>query len=295
MDSRNQSSQYSGYIGLLTSQQQYVVQENIPPESFPYSVNIGGSDIPPFSSQQAQTPSQPDATPVERVVRKKWTPHDDEVLISAWLNTSKDAVIGNEQKSGTFWKRVGEYFAGATEAGEKTEHVHCKQRWHKINDHTNKFCAAFAAAERQVTSGQSDNDVLKVAHEIFYANNGTKFTLEHAWCVLRYEHKWINLNPPKAAVSSKRKTGEDASEPSSTNVGEGEIRPEGIKAAKARRNSSQGKAVENYRNMWELKMEDLAKKEKLSKLAILDSLLTRKEPLSEREEAAKNKLLDELF
>ncbi|KAG2247966.1 hypothetical protein Bca52824_087594 [Brassica carinata] len=27
MDSRNQSSQYSGYVGLLTSQQQYVVQE----------------------------------------------------------------------------------------------------------------------------------------------------------------------------------------------------------------------------------------------------------------------------
>ncbi|XP_033134344.1 glutathione S-transferase T3-like [Brassica rapa] len=261
MDSRNQSSQYSGYIGILTSQQQYVVQENIPPESFPYSVNIGGSDIPPFSSQQAQTPSQPDATPVERVVRKKWTPADDEDLISAWLNTSKDAVIGNEQKSGTFWKRVGEYFA----------------------------------AERQVTSGQSDNDVLMVAHEIFYANNGTKFTLEHAWCVLRYEQKWINLNPPKAAVSSKRKTGEDASQPSSTNVGEGEIRPEGIKAAKARRNSSQGKAVENYRNMWELKMEDLSKKEKLSKLAILDTLLTRKEPLSESEEAVKNILLAELF
>lgn len=134
-----------------------------------------------------------------------------------------------------------------------------------------------------------------MAHEIFYANNGTKFTLEHAWCVLRYEQKWINLNPPKAAVSSKRKTGEDASEPSSTNVGEGEIRPEGIKAAKARRNSSQGKAVENYRNMWELKMEDLAKKEKLSKLAVLDTLLTRKEPLSESEEAVKNILLAELF
>ena len=145
-------------------------------------------------------------------MRKKWTPADDEVLIGAWLNTSKDAVIGNEQKSGTFWKRVGEYFAGATEAGEKTEHVHCKQMWHTINDHTNKLLAAFAAAEREVTSSQSDNDVLKVAHDIFYLNNGTKLTLEHAWCVLRYEQKCINMNPPKAAVSSKRKTGEDVGE-----------------------------------------------------------------------------------
>ncbi|KAJ4876458.1 Uncharacterized protein Rs2_41476 [Raphanus sativus] len=43
--------------------------------------------------------------------------------------------------------------------------------------------------------------------------------------------------------------------------------------------------------MWGLKQEDLVKKEKLSKLAILDTLLAKKEPLSEAEETAKNKIL----
>ncbi|KAF3569509.1 hypothetical protein DY000_02014733 [Brassica cretica] len=62
------------------------------------------------------------------------------------------------------------------------------------------------------------------------------------------------------------------------------MRPEGIKAAKARRNNAKGKALEEYKSMWELKMEDLAMKEKLSKLAILDTLLAKKEPLSETEE-----------
>ncbi|KAG2298154.1 hypothetical protein Bca52824_034626 [Brassica carinata] len=118
--------------------------------------------------------------------------------------------------------------------------------------------------------------------------------MEHAWCVLRYKQKWLNLNTPKSG-SSKRKTGEVGSQSSSTNVGEQEIRLEGIKAAKARRNSSQGKVVEDYKSMWELKTEDLAMKEKLSKLAILDTLLAKKDPLSESEEAVKNKLLAECF
>ncbi|KAF2545560.1 hypothetical protein F2Q70_00023785 [Brassica cretica] len=44
-----------------------------------------------------------------------------------------------------------------------------------------------------------------------------------------------------------------------------------------------------------LKKEDLAMKEKLSKLAILDTLLAKKEPLSEAEEVVKNKLFAEYF
>ncbi|KAJ4893395.1 Uncharacterized protein Rs2_20189 [Raphanus sativus] len=70
-----------------------------------------------------------------------------------------------------------------------------------------------------------------------------------------------------------------------------QIRPEGIKAAKARRNNRQGKAHADYKDIWEIKKEDLEKKEKLSKLAILDTLLNKKEPLSEAEEVVKNKLL----
>uniref|UniRef100_A0A0D3A0I9 Uncharacterized protein n=1 Tax=Brassica oleracea var. oleracea TaxID=109376 RepID=A0A0D3A0I9_BRAOL len=42
-----------------------------------------------------------------------------------------------------------------------TEHLLCKQMWHKINDLTNKLCGAFATAERQMTSGQNDTDLLR--------------------------------------------------------------------------------------------------------------------------------------
>ncbi|KAL0713018.1 hypothetical protein Bca4012_019996 [Brassica carinata] len=261
-------------------------------ESFPANVNIGASEIPPFSSQHSEAPSQPAETPVERTVRRKWTPTDDEVLISGWLNISKDSIVGNEQKSGNFWKCVDEYFAEAM--NENVEVVHCKQRWHKINGDTNKFCAAYAAAERQASSGQNDNDVLMDAHKIYFSDHGSKFTLDHAWCLLRYEQKWVNLNTPKTG-SSKRKTGDAWSQSSNTHVGDQETRPEGVKAAKSRRSTGQGKALEDYRSMYELRMVDLDKKEKLSKLEILDTLLAKKDPLSESEETVKNKLLAECF
>uniref|UniRef100_A0A0D3AQ39 No apical meristem-associated C-terminal domain-containing protein n=1 Tax=Brassica oleracea var. oleracea TaxID=109376 RepID=A0A0D3AQ39_BRAOL len=209
---------------------------NFPYESYPSTLNFGASDFPPFSSQQTDAPD--------------------------------DAVVGNEQKSGTLWKRVGEYYAAsphAREGGEKREHLHCKQRWHKINDFTIKLCGAYAAAERQISFGQNDNDVLKVSHDIFYSDHNTKFNLEHAWCVL------------------------------STTIGDHEIRPEGIKAAKAKRNNTQGKSLAEYTSIWKMKKEDLMMKEKLSKLAILNTLLAKKEPLSEAEEVVKNKLLAHYF
>ncbi|KAL0825283.1 hypothetical protein Bca101_048960 [Brassica carinata] len=289
MDSKYYHSQSSSYVGLLNSQQESVLHENFPYESFQSSVNFGESEIPPFNSQQCED------TPVDCLVRRKWSPADDEVLISAWLNTSKDAVVGNDQKSGTFWKRVGEYYAASphgVEDGEKREHLHCKQRWHRINDQVNKFCGAYSAAGRQISSGESDTDVLKKAHDIFYSDQKSKFNLEHAWCVLRYEQKWLSLNTQKATASSKRKNGETDS---STNVGDHEIRPEGIKAAKSKRNTAQGKSVADYTTIWEMKKEDLAMKERLSKLAILDTLLAKKEPLTEPEEVVKNKLLAKYF
>lgn len=289
MDSRIPYSQSSGYVGLLHSQHESVLPENSGYESF-YS---GSSEIPQFSSQQCEAPIPPTDRTVERGKRQKWTPADDEVLISAWLNTSKDCIVGNDQKSGTFWARVGEYFYGAAN-GEKRAHLGYKQRWHKINDLVNKFCGSFAAAERKMSSGQNDNDVLKVAHDIYYSDYNTKFTLEHAWCVMRYEQKWLNLNT-KPSGSSKRKPDETGTQASTTSVGDEEARPEGVKAAKARRANGQGKSVADYAQLWELRKEDLAEKKILTKLAILDSLIAKKDQLTEAEEVAKQKLLAELI
>uniref|UniRef100_A0A0D3AV34 DDE Tnp4 domain-containing protein n=1 Tax=Brassica oleracea var. oleracea TaxID=109376 RepID=A0A0D3AV34_BRAOL len=49
----------------------------------------------------------------DRKERRKRSPTEDVVLISAWLNTSKDPVVGNEHKAIAFWKRIAAYFGSS--------------------------------------------------------------------------------------------------------------------------------------------------------------------------------------
>ena len=60
--------------------------------------------------------------------RRKWSPTEDVVLISAWLNTSKDPVVGNEQKVIAFWKRIAAYFGSSPKLADlqKREPSHGK-------------------------------------------------------------------------------------------------------------------------------------------------------------------------
>ena len=238
--------------------------------------------------------------------RRTWTPTDDIVLISSWLNTSKDAVIGNEQRSLAFWTRIAAYYnASPKVAGcEKREASHCKNRWQKINDIVCKFCGAYEAATRQKTSGQNENDVLKLAHEIFFTNHNKKFTLEHAWTELRNGQKWCALSTAKKDGSSKKRMCEDDSEMmehSATDDG-GTKRPQGVKAAKrcskermSKKTVLDGNDLSNFQTMWGIKKQDLDMKKRLSKMKLLDSLIAKPEPLAAYEEGLKKKLIDELM
>uniref|UniRef100_A0A0D2ZTG1 Myb-like domain-containing protein n=1 Tax=Brassica oleracea var. oleracea TaxID=109376 RepID=A0A0D2ZTG1_BRAOL len=136
-------------------------------------IGLESSLIPLFGTQATEDSNFEPDSPLQRKERRSWSQTDDEVLISSWLNTRKDAVVGTEQKSGAFWKRIVDYFAASPKlAGlEKREPLHCKNRWHKINDLVCKFCGAYEAAARQKTSGQNENDILKQAHLIFLNNN----------------------------------------------------------------------------------------------------------------------------
>ncbi|CDY08944.1 BnaC08g11740D [Brassica napus] len=219
-------------------------------------------------------------TAAERKERRKWTPIDDVVLISSWLNTSKYHVVGNEQKSGAFWKRITAYFAASPKVAgcEHREAAHCKKRWHKINDLVNKFFRAHEAASREKSSGQNDNDEL------------------------RNDQKWCDLYTSKTDGSAKRRKLDDGAHSSNfhacskTNTSEADqatTHPPGVKASK-QKNKAAGKVMFEFQRMWDIKKEDLTVKERLSKMKLLDSLIAKQE-LAEYEEALKKKFINELF
>lgn len=141
----------------------------------------------------------------------KWSPIEDVVLIKAWLNTSNDPFIGNEQKASAsaFQKRIGAYFSSspAVSSLPKRESSNCKKRWQKINDSINKFVGCYDQAVSQRTSGQSEEDVVQVAYQFYFNDYNTKFALEHAWKELRHDQKWCSSyssQNSKSGGNSKR-------------------------------------------------------------------------------------------
>ncbi|KAF3575071.1 hypothetical protein F2Q69_00060466 [Brassica cretica] len=57
----------------------------------------------------------------------------------------------------------------------------------------------------------------------------------------------------------------------------------------------EGKEMSEFQTMWRIKQQDLAMKQKLSKMKLLDSLIAKQEPLADYEEALKKKLINEFL
>ncbi|XP_048609749.1 glutathione S-transferase T3-like [Brassica napus] len=263
------------------------------------------SDASVFGTQWAEDANEEEHIVSHRKERRKWSPTEDLVLISAWLNTSKDPVVGNEQKAIAFWKRIAAYVASSPKlsALQKREPANCKQRWGKINDGLCKFIGCYEAATKARSNGMNEDDVLKMAHEIFFNDYKVKFTLEHAWLELRHDQKWCGASCTKDKVVSKRRNLDDQSAQSSTSVaGEDDqgSRPVGVKAAKAKAKRSVRKVTleeegREFKSIWEIKQKDFEFKDKLNKQKLLDSLIAKKEPLDELELALKNKLINDML
>ncbi|KAG2542112.1 hypothetical protein PVAP13_9NG569528 [Panicum virgatum] len=73
---------------------------------------------------------------------------EDLVVVSAWLNISKDPVHGANQSKGTFWSRIHTYFEeNKTTPFFRTESS-IMHRWMTILNQVNKFCACYEAIEQ---------------------------------------------------------------------------------------------------------------------------------------------------
>ncbi|KAG2268203.1 hypothetical protein Bca52824_062758 [Brassica carinata] len=72
----------------------------------------------------------------------------------------------------------------------------------------------------------------------------------------------------------------------------------GVKAAKAKTKRPVGEEVkipQGFKDMWEMRTKDLAFKDKLSNKKLLDSLIAKKEPLTELKVVLKNKQITEML
>uniref|UniRef100_A0A0D3ECK5 No apical meristem-associated C-terminal domain-containing protein n=1 Tax=Brassica oleracea var. oleracea TaxID=109376 RepID=A0A0D3ECK5_BRAOL len=84
---------------------------------------------------------------------------------------------------------------------------------------------------------------------------------------------------------------------SSTSQTYSKKRSPGVKASRVSgmKTVVEEKTVNKFENMWSIKHMDLEAKERLSKMRLLESLIGKKEPLAEYEEALKKNLINELL
>ncbi|XP_013717561.1 glutathione S-transferase T2-like [Brassica napus] len=205
---------------------------------------------------------------VKLLQKRKWSTKEDLVLISGWLNTSKDPIVSNEQKGGCFWKRIEEYFNSSPQ----------------LTGCVCKFVGCYETVLKEQASGQNENDVMKAAHDIFFNDYQVKFTMEHCWRELRYDQKWKSFSKSRDGAKEKRKEGEKV-------MPEEEVRPHGVKACKATKRMRHGNeaAFDQIESI-------LAAKQKISQQKLLDSLLAKNDnDLSPNEITLKNKLICEML
>ncbi|XP_019100966.1 PREDICTED: glutathione S-transferase T3-like [Camelina sativa] len=328
MDSTNPFGfQPYNFMNLLNSQKNSNVSNNSAQTSQPVQFSSPFSSQPiqfsdPFSSQPIQFSSPFSSQPINlstqsesedcievtvddneedggRGSRKRWTAYEDINLISAWLNTSKDPVVSNEQRLDSFWVRVAAYYkanGGGTGSNGRGA-SQCKARWNKINHQVNKFVGCYTQASNRKKSGESEDDVIKVAHEIYMNDIKKPFILEHCWRELKHDQKWI-----MEECSSKRTKLQSDGTYSSSPANDGaEMRPPGVKAAKKKGKKPASVSIDvedgsvgKLDRIIAMKDQEQAAKERHAKMRLLDSLINKGE-LTPAEVILRDKLLDQML
>lgn len=115
---------------------------------------------------------------------------EDELLCAAYVNVSKDPIVGVNQPIGSYWARIMKYY----EANKRWKTIRTQSslthRWGEIQKETGKFCGYFSKIERKRRSGTNEDDTIKDALQMFEELEKYHFKFIHCWLVLRREHKW---------------------------------------------------------------------------------------------------------
>jgi len=87
---------------------------------------------------------------------KNFSPEEDCLLVSAWLNTSKDPITGVEQQTKQLWARVHAYFVENGGNLSNRSQISISNRWQEINREVGKFVGFVTQIENRQQSGMTE-------------------------------------------------------------------------------------------------------------------------------------------
>jgi len=87
---------------------------------------------------------------------KNFSPEEDCLLVSAWLNTSKDPITGVDQQTRQFWARVHACFVENGVNLNNRSQISISNRWQEINREVGKFVGFVTQIENRQQSGTTE-------------------------------------------------------------------------------------------------------------------------------------------
>ncbi|KNE94565.1 hypothetical protein PSTG_12117 [Puccinia striiformis f. sp. tritici PST-78] len=168
--------------------------------------------------------AEPESAPPP-IPKKNWLIEEDKALCTAWLETTQDPIVGNGQKSDTFWERIHKYY---TELVERVNREKKNQKsfnqiaicsvgsveccWGHILMFVNKFIGFYSQCEDQLKSGQTQDQILSKAKEMFKNQCKMRYNLDHCYVLLKDAQKFqmaqdeVNTRETKAKAPKPEKT-----------------------------------------------------------------------------------------
>lgn len=86
-----------------------------------------------------------------------YTQAEDIALCSAYLNVSRDPIVGTNQKNDTYWERIAKYYNSSNVPCSRSP-LSLSNRWLIISKETSRFCSIKARVDRLKQSGKTEQD-----------------------------------------------------------------------------------------------------------------------------------------
>jgi hypothetical protein len=122
--------------------------------------SLGSGDNVEYDSEFSESPLAADMNSQTKSKgrSKSFSEEEDMLLVSAYLNVSKDAIAGRDQKDGRFWERIHKYYYDNLSFDSHRNCASLRHRWGIIQKEVSLFQSYYEAIERKNESGKTIND-----------------------------------------------------------------------------------------------------------------------------------------
>ncbi|XP_042010614.1 glutathione S-transferase T3-like [Salvia splendens] len=126
-------------------------------------------------------------------------------LFDAWINTSYDPIVGNQQANKCFWDKVTDVYNEQKPKGTFRRNMKMLRSHFELTDKDIKlFCGIYKHEAENYQSGASGADILIAALRVFKSNTKKDFIHADVWQSVKELDRWASGVQSSTCSSSKR-------------------------------------------------------------------------------------------